>query len=67
MSQKSIVTARDVINNEHVFIQCSDFKQAWNTAGSLHILGEHKYRQIRLRSTPCSKKLYKQLHIEDIV
>ena len=56
MSQKTIVTARSVTDNCHIFIKCNDTREALRTAGKLHILGEHSYRQIRLRSTPCSMK-----------
>ena len=63
MSQKTIVTARDIINNEHVFIQCSDFKQAWNTAGKLHILGENHYTQVRLRASKPSLRSYRWIEL----
>ncbi len=58
---KNIVTARS--GNEQIFIQCKDFKQAWNIAGELHKieLKEHTYSQIRLRGSPVSKKLYKDM------
>lgn len=60
MSQlKTIVTARSVMDNTHIFIKCESPKDAFNTAHELHKLGEHQYRQIRLRSSMPNKKLYK--------
>jgi len=50
---KTIVTARVSTDNQQIFIQCKDFKEAWNTAGKLHQieLKERTYSQIRLRSS----------------
>lgn len=56
MSNKTIVTAQDIQNNTHIFIKCNDTREALRMAGKLHIIGENHYRQIRLRSTPCSMK-----------
>jgi hypothetical protein len=58
---KNIVTARS--GTEQIFIQCKDFKDAWNVAGKLHRieLKEHTYTQIRLRGSPVPKKLYKDM------
>jgi hypothetical protein len=63
MNTKNIVTARNTITNEQIFIDCKDFKEAWNMSGRLHQieLKEHTYSQIRLRGSPVSKKLYKDM------
>lgn len=59
---RNIVTARLVTDNTHIFIRCQDIKQAFQVQNKLlNIeLKEHKYCQIRLRSTPCPK-WYKDL------
>jgi hypothetical protein len=67
MSNRNIVTARSVTDNTHIFIKCDNTLDALRTAQKLHRLGEHQYRQIRLRSTPCNKKLYIMKIIEDII
>lgn len=63
MAQKSIVTARNTVDNSQIFVRCSNVSQALQIAGRLHQieLKERTYTQIRLRSTPCPKKLYKDL------
>lgn len=63
MAQKSIVTARNTQDNSQIFVKCNTVSQALEVAGKLHKieLAEHTYVQIRLRSTPCPKKLYKDL------
>lgn len=67
MSAKTIVTARNTITNEQLFIQCKDFKDVFNTAGILNQieLKTHTYKQVRLRSSPCPKT-YKRINIADI-
>ena len=59
MTKKTIVTARSVMDNTHIFIKCNDPKSAFNTAHELHKLGEHRYIQIRLRSSKPSLKSYR--------
>jgi len=63
MSLRNIVTARDIVNDEQIFVKCSTVQEALNIAGKLHQieLKEHTYVQIRLRSTPCSKKKYREI------
>ena len=59
---KNIVTARNLQTDEQIYIKCSDFKEAFNTAGLLHniTLKENTYVQIRLRgSVPSLKKGYR--------
>ena len=53
MSLKTIVTARNTVTNEQIYIKCDSFKDAFNTAGILNQieLKEHTYRQVRLRSS----------------
>lgn len=67
MSQcnKKIVTARDNTNDTHVFIECQDFKDAWDTMGKLHILElkERTYSQVRLRSSRPSLKSYRWINL----
>ena len=63
INQKTIVTARDIVNDEHVFIQCSDVKDALRTAGKLHIIGENHYVQVRLRSSKPSLKSYRWIEL----
>ena len=67
MSQcnKKIVTARDMQTNEHIFIECQDFKEAWNISGKLHTLElkEYRYSQVRLRSSRPSLKSYRWISL----
>ena len=59
---KTVVTARNIITDEQIYITCSDFKDAFNTAGKLHniTLKENTYVQIRLRgSIPDINKGYR--------
>ena len=67
-NKKHIVTARSTVTNEQLFIECSNVSEALQTAGKLNRieLREHTYTQIRLRKTPCPK-IYKRIHIEDII
>lgn len=67
MSLKRFVTMRSVTDNHQYFIECNSPKDAFNVAGEIHRLGEHRYQQIRLRSSPASKKLYKWIKLEDII
>ena len=66
---KNIVTARNIVDNQQIFVKCNNVSEALEVAGKLHRieLKERTYVQIRLRGTPCSKKLYKELHIQDII
>jgi len=63
MSQKTIVTARSVTDNCHIFIKCNDTREALRTAGKLHIIGENHYRQIRLRSSKPSLRSYRWIEL----
>lgn len=65
MSLKTVVTARNIITNEQIFIQCKDFNDAFNTMGKLHniTLKENTYVQIRLRSTRPSLKQYRWISL----
>ncbi len=60
---KTIVTARNIVNDEQIFVRCSNVSQALNVAGKIHQieLKERTYSQVRLRSSIPSKKLYKDL------
>ena len=62
MSLRTIVTARNIEDNNQIFIKCSTVNEALYIAGKLHKieLSEHTYVQIRFRSTKCSK-LYKDM------
>jgi hypothetical protein len=63
---KNIVTARSTITNEQIYIQCKDFKDAFNTAGILNQieLKEHTYKQIRMRSSvPTVKQGYRWISL----
>lgn len=61
MKQKIFVTARDIKTNEHVFIECNDFKSAWNTSGIL--LKERTYIQIRQRKSKPSMQKYRWINL----
>ena len=63
MSLRTIVTARSLEDNTQIFVKCSTVQEALNIAGKLHQieLKTHTYTQIRLRSTPCSKKKYREI------
>jgi len=63
---KNIVTARNTITNEQIYITCKDPKEAFNTAGILNTieLKEHTYRQVRLRSSrPSMKQGYRWISL----
>ena len=66
-SKKTIVTARSVMDKEHIFIRCSDTYTALKIAGEIHRLGEKRYYQVRLRSSIPSKKYYVNKTIQDIL
>lgn len=59
MAKKVIVTARSVIDDQHIFIKCETTLEAFKTAQKLHNLGEQRYYQIRLRSSKPSLKSYR--------
>lgn len=59
MAKKTIVTARSVIDNNHIFITCDNTLEAFRTMQKLHQLGEHRYRQIHMRATKPSLKAYR--------
>lgn len=59
-NKKLIVTARNILTDQHVYIKCNDSTDTFNTAHQFH-LKSHVYVQIRLRSTEPSKRIYKQL------
>lgn len=63
MSLKRYVTARSITDNIHIFIDAQTPKNAFNTAHELHKLGEHRYTQIRLRSTKPSLKSYRWINL----
>lgn len=63
MSLKTIVTAEDLDNKVHIFIQCNSPKDAFNMAGQLHNLGEHRYSQIRLRSSKPDLRVYRWISL----
>lgn len=63
MSLKRFVTMRSVTDNNHYFIECKDPKDAFNTAHELHKLGEHRYIQVRLRSSKPSLKAYRWISL----
>lgn len=60
---KSIVTARNVVNNEQIYVRCNNVSEALQVAGKLHQieLKSHTYSQIRLRSSFPSRKQYKEI------
>ena len=59
MDKKRFVTARSVTDNTHILIDAQNPLGCFKVAQELHKLGEHKYTQIRLRSTKPSLKQYK--------
>lgn len=59
MAKKTIVTARSVMDNTHIFIKCDSVLDAFRTAQKLHSLGEHRYYQIRLRASKPSLRSYR--------
>ena len=63
MSLKTIVTARNTVNDEQIYVRCSNVSEALNIAGKIHQieLKERTYSQVRLRSSPVPKKLYKDM------
>jgi predicted RNA-binding protein len=64
--RRNIVTARDIVNDEQIFIKCDTVQEALNIAGKLHKieLKEHTYSQIRLRSThPSLKQGYRWVNL----
>ena len=63
MALKKYVTARSVTDNLHIFIETKTPKDAFNTAGKLHQLGEHHYTQIRLRSSKPSLQTYRWISL----
>ena len=69
MSLRNIVTARDIVNDEQIFVKCSTVQEALNIAGKLHQieLKEHTYVQIRLRSSSPSRKRYREILKEFII
>ena len=67
MERKRYVTARIVSNNSHIIIDAENPLGCFKVAQELHKLGESKIIQVRLRSTPASKKSYKWLKLEDIL
>lgn len=62
MMSKSIVTARLLTDNSHIFVKCKDIHEAFAVQSKLlNIeLKEHTYTQIRLRSSS-PPKWYKDL------
>lgn len=63
---KHIVTARNTITNEQIFIDCNTVNEALRTAGKLNQieLHEHTYKQVRLRSSrPSMKQGYRWISL----
>jgi hypothetical protein len=63
---KNIVTARNTITNEQIYIVCKDIHETLQTAGKLHNieLKERSYSQIRLRSSiPTVKQGYRWISL----
>lgn len=68
MNKKRFVSVIDIDNKKHYVIDCKDTINAFRVAQHYHKIGEHKYSQIRFRSTLPPKKLnYIWLKIEDIL
>jgi hypothetical protein len=66
MSSKTIVTCRNTITNEQLYIQCQSVSEALQTAGKLNQieLYEHTYKQVRLRSSrPNLKQGYRWVNL----
>lgn len=63
MTLKTIVTARSVIDNNHIFIVHENTLEAFRTAQKLHQLGEHRYKQIHMRATKPSLKAYRWVNL----
>lgn len=63
MAKRTIVTARSVIDDQHIFIKCENTLEAFRTAQKLHKLGENRYYQIRLRATAPSLKSYRWISL----
>ncbi len=68
MNKKRFVTVKDIENQEHYIIDCKDTLTAFKIQQHFYKIGEHKYSQIRFRSTIAPKKLgYKWLSLENIL
>ena len=65
--KKRYVTARRLNDNSHILIDANDPIGCFKVAQELHKLGEHRYIQVRLRSTKPSLNLYKLLNLSDIL
>ena len=67
-NKKRFVTVFNIDNKEHYIIDCLDTSLCFKVAQKYHKLGEHHYKQIRLRSSFPPKKLnYIWLKLEDIL
>jgi RIO-like serine/threonine protein kinase len=68
MTKKRYITVKDLDTDQTFIIDCNNPEGCFKVAQKFHRLGEHKYRQIRFRSTIPQKYLgYKWLDIRSVL
>lgn len=63
LERKRYVTSWSIQDKCHIVIDANDPKGCFREAQKLHRLGEHRYIQVRLRSTKPSLKQYRWVNL----